>query len=91
MTARAVSFEALEKTRKQLFAELPSSLDDAERKFLRSVHRLDPDWALLDIPNAETLPAIRWKIMNLEILKNNNPGKFNEMLGALDNSLRPGK
>ena len=29
-----------------------------------------------DIPNFDKLPAIRWKIQNLEKLKNINPEKF---------------
>jgi predicted nucleotidyltransferase component of viral defense system len=87
MTTRNVSMRELEETRERLFAELPASLDDTERNFLRSVHRLDPDWNLLGIPGIEALPAIRWKIVNLEILKKKNLGKFNEMLGALEQAL----
>ena len=91
MTTRDVNIEELEETRERLFAELPSSLDDAERRFLHSVHRVDPDWGLLGIPNVEFLPAIRWKLMNLEILKAKNPTKFDEMLGALEHGLLLGE
>ena len=66
-----------------MFAELPLALDEAERKFLHSVHRLDPEWDLLGIPGIEALPAVKWKLENLEILKKRNPAKFNAMLGAL--------
>jgi predicted nucleotidyltransferase component of viral defense system len=87
MTAREVSLEELEETRKQLFAELPPALDEAERKFLRSIHRLEPEWDLLEVPGVETLPAIQWKLVNLQKLKEVNPGKFDEMLGALEERL----
>ena len=87
MTVRDVRLEELEETRKRLFAELPSSLDKNEREFLYSVHRLEPNWDLLGIPGVETLPAIRWKLINLESLKAKNPGKFEEMLSALERGL----
>jgi hypothetical protein len=87
MTAREVSLEELEETRKQLLAELPPALDEAERKFLRSIHRLEPEWDLLEVPGVETLPAIQWKLVNLQKLKDKNPDKFGEMLGALEERL----
>ncbi|BCA80748.1 nucleotidyl transferase AbiEii/AbiGii toxin family protein [Desulfuromonas sp. AOP6] len=91
MTTSDVRIEDLEETRERLFADLPSSLDDSERRFLHSVHRLEPDWDSLGIPNIESLPAIRWKLMNLEILKAKNPWKFNEMMGALEQCLTLGR
>jgi hypothetical protein len=33
--------------------------------FLISVKRGEPDWALLDLPGAKDLPAVRWKLENL--------------------------
>ena len=87
MTAREVSLKELEKTRERLFAELPPALDEAERKFLRSIHRLDPEWNLLGIPGVEFLPAVQWKLVNLQKLKEVNPGKFDEMLTALEQRL----
>ena len=35
------------------------------RRFLISVKRGEPDWALLDLPGAKDLPAVRWKLENL--------------------------
>jgi hypothetical protein len=29
------------------------------------VKRIEPDWALLALPEVEFLPAIRWKLANL--------------------------
>jgi predicted nucleotidyltransferase component of viral defense system len=87
MTVREVSLRELEETRERLFAELPPALDGAERKFLHSLHRLEPEWNLLEAPGVELLPAIQWKLVNLEKLKEGNPGKFYEMLGALEKRL----
>jgi len=87
MTVREVSLRELEETRERLLAELPSALDGAERKFLHSLHRLEPEWDLLEAPGVELLPAIQWKLVNLEKLKEGNPGKFYEMLAALEKRL----
>ena len=87
MTAQPVSLKDLEETRKVLFTELPASLDKTERAFLLALHRLEPDWKTLGIPGVESLPAIQWKIKNLENLKDKNPDKFRDMLTALERTL----
>jgi hypothetical protein len=87
MTSRNVAIHELEETRAQLFAKLPTALDDAERQLLVSLHRLEPDWALLGMPGVESLPAIKWKLKNLGILKSTSPLKFNVMLEALERRL----
>lgn len=87
MSVRGSSLGELEKTRKRLFAELPASLDDVERNFLRSIHRLEPDWAILGLPGVEALPALQWKLINLQKLKEGNPGKFAQMLSSLETQL----
>ncbi|GAB4167238.1 MAG: nucleotidyl transferase AbiEii/AbiGii toxin family protein [Geothermobacteraceae bacterium] len=87
MTLREVRVNELEATRDQLFHELPAALDDKERRFLRSVHRLEPEWEILDIPGLDYLPALQWKLLNLRALQKNNPGKFSQMLEALERQL----
>jgi len=37
--------------------------------FLLSLHDAEPDFALIGLPKAAQLPAIRWKLRNLEKLK----------------------
>jgi predicted nucleotidyltransferase component of viral defense system len=86
MTTEKVTLEQLEETRVRLFRELPSSLDLAERSFLLSIKRLKPDWDILGIPGIEKLPAIRWKLLNLEKLAKNH-NKYQKMLDALEERL----
>ena len=40
-------------------------MPEPHRRFLLSFKRGEPDWALLDVPHARTLPAVRWKMENL--------------------------
>jgi hypothetical protein len=64
-----------------------SRLDETSKLFLRSFHTLRLDWDLINSPIIRTLPAIRWKLMNLERLQTENPGKYQTMLQELDAAL----
>lgn len=60
-----ISFEDLLQTREELFTEMIGRMPDAHRRFLLSFKKGYPDWSLLDVPHAKTLPAVRWKLENL--------------------------
>lgn len=87
MTTQPVRLEALLETRDRLFRELPASLDANEREFLRTLMRARPDWSLLDIPHLEELPALRWRLQNLEQLSRSQPARFQALATALDERL----
>ncbi|SNT10675.1 Nucleotidyl transferase AbiEii toxin, Type IV TA system [Granulicella rosea] len=87
MTVRETSFEMLLATREQLVAEIRSHLDEKSKVFLRSFHTLTPDWNLIRSPTLRHLPAIRWKLMNLERLQIENPEKYQTILQQLEAAL----
>ena len=87
MTTAPVRLQALLDTRERLFRELPAALDANEREFLRSLVRARPDWSLLGIPHLEELPAIRWRLQNLEQLSRSQPERFRALADALDDRL----
>jgi hypothetical protein len=87
MTVRETSLEMLLATREQLVAEIRSRLDETSKVFLRSFHTLTPDWNLIRSPTLRHLPAIRWKLMNLERLQIENPEKYQTILQQLDAAL----
>jgi hypothetical protein len=89
MTTEPVRLAALHETRERLFRELPAALDGNEREFLRMLVRARPDWSLLDIPHLEQLPAIRWRLQNLEQLSRSQPVRFHALATALDERLGP--
>jgi hypothetical protein len=70
-----------------MFQELPSALDANDCEFLRSLVRARPDWSLLSIPHLEELPAIRWRMQNLEQLSRSQPDRFRALADALDERL----
>lgn len=54
------------------------------KSFLLDFVALKPDFPALGIPNLDRLPAIRWKLQNLERLRKSNPEKFNEQYEKLE-------
>lgn len=84
MTVSDTSLEMLLATREQLVAEISSCLDETSRLFLRSFHTFRPDWNLIGSPAIRNLPAIRWKLINLERLQAENPEKYETLLDELD-------
>ncbi len=51
-----------------------------------SFKRGQPDWTLFDYPNAADLPAIRWKLQNINKLANNQ-AKHAEQVDKLNQVL----
>jgi hypothetical protein len=87
MTTEPITLMALTAARQRLLDELPASLDTNEREFLRTLVRARPEWSLLDIPHVEELPAIRWRLQNLEQLSRSQPDRFRALADALDERL----
>jgi hypothetical protein len=87
MTAEPVELEELLKVRDRMLQELQQGLDTRERKFLISLAWNKPDWNQLNIAHLAQLPAILWKLQNLEQLAKANTKKFEEQATALENAL----
>ena len=83
MTKTPVSLEQLLETRKRLIADIQSRFDDATKHFLLGLHDGTPDFDAIDRPRAAALPAVRWKLMNLDRLKIENPQKHAEQRALL--------
>jgi hypothetical protein len=49
--------------------------------------RADPDWSLMQYPHAAELPALRWKLANLETFRKRRPADFLAQAAALDAGL----
>jgi predicted nucleotidyltransferase component of viral defense system len=83
MTTEPVELTELLSARSQLFSELPKSLTPDERQFLISLANADPQWNLLGIEHASRLPAIKWKVQNLQRLANDNNAKLRSQADEL--------
>jgi predicted nucleotidyltransferase component of viral defense system len=87
MTAEPLELQALLSTRERMISELKAGLDAAEREFLLSLARNEPNWDLLGIDHLEQLPGIRWKLENLGRLAKANPKKLKEQAHELERLL----
>jgi predicted nucleotidyltransferase component of viral defense system len=87
MTTDPVSLDTLLETRARLRAELPQRLTGEQRQFLRGLARADPDWSLLQCSHAAELPALRWKLANLETFRKRRPRDFESQAKELDTKL----
>lgn len=92
MTVTDLPLDALLDARERLIAEIGArARAPANRRFLLSFHDLDPDWAAVGLdPAISELPALRWKILNLQRLHGENVSKFTEQLRALGACLDDG-
>jgi len=88
MTATPFSYEDYEETREQLFKEVLKSLTVNDRNFLLSFKEGEPLWNLIPIDNLKHLPAVQWKLINIQNLKLTNPVKHAEMLRVLEEKLK---
>lgn len=87
MTREPVSLDTLLQTRSRLRAELPGRLSDNQRKFLIGLTRAEPDWSLLQCPHAADLPALRWKLTNLNIFRERRIDDYNRHIEILESKL----
>ena len=90
MTEVDCSLEALLEARARLRTELPRRLNAQQKQFLSSLTRAQPDWSLLQCQHAAQLPALRWKLSNLEIFRKRRPEAFAAQADALDAGLHQG-
>lgn len=88
MTREAVTKEALIATQTRLYADIQEHLLGDTADFLLSLHDAEPDFGLIGIPEAAALPAIRWKLVNLEKLRRSNPEKHAAQRSALETLFR---
>jgi hypothetical protein len=84
MTLEPIQLSALHETQKRLISELPRTLSVSHRKFLLSIVRADPDWDLMPFRHLAELPALQWKLLNLEKLRSRNRKRFDEQYRELD-------
>lgn len=72
MTDEEFSYGEYESIRRKLVATIHEHLTDQDKTFLLSVKNVTPDWSIYDFQH---FPSIKWKLQNLQKLKEKNPDK----------------
>ena len=80
MIAEEVTCEELEATRDSLVSILRAGLSAEERRFIVSVKEGRPRWELLQLEGIEQLPAVKWKLLNIEKM---DPSKHQQAVRKL--------
>ena len=84
MTYEEVSLKELYKTRDIIVDTIHKGLNENDRKFLLSLKEGTPNWDLFAFPKAAALPAVKWKLQNLNRMTEE---KKKEALGKLEKVL----
>jgi predicted nucleotidyltransferase component of viral defense system len=84
MSVIAFSYDEYEATRLQLMETIQSSLNASDKAFLLSLTGLEPDWSIYDF---QVFPSVKWKLLNLETFKTENPETYRQQLNELDKVL----
>lgn len=85
MTIEPVSLIELKDARTRFIDDLRARLDDKAMRFLLSLHDTEPDFDAIGLPQAAALPAVRWKLINLAKLKQQNPEKHAMQRAEIEN------
>lgn len=85
MTREPVSLETLVDVRRRLIQEVNGGLTNDERHFLLSIKAGTPEWSRLPIEHLDKLPALQWKLRNVEKME---PAKHQHAINALKRGLK---
>lgn len=87
MTEIDCSLQTLLDARERIRHELPRRLSVEHKRFLSGLVRAEPDWSLVQCPHAAQLPALRWKLSNLETFRKRRPQDFASQAETLEELL----
>lgn len=83
------TYEDYKVTRNTLNKIIGERLSADDKKFFLSFETGEPQWDLFPIPILKELPAIQWKLLNINKLKETNPRKYKEMIEKLQKIWKP--
>jgi predicted nucleotidyltransferase component of viral defense system len=87
MAFKPFSYVDFEETRKKLLKELHRILTDSDKQLLLSFKAGEPNWDLSNIEQLKNLPAVKWKLENINKIKRDNPKKHAVLLNRLKDVL----
>ena len=76
MTDTPFSYEEFEETRTKLISDVKNIITDADRHFLVSFEYGAPEWDNYEFAHFKDYPSVKWKLLNLQRLADQNPEKL---------------
>ncbi len=87
MSSEGFTYAQYEEVRKKLIDNIQGKLSDNQKKFLLSFEEGEPKWELFPDVKVKDLPAVKWKLQNIEKLKKSNPKKHALFISKLKKAL----
>ena len=87
MALTPFNYADYEATRERLVQEVNEGWTDNDRAFLLSFNSGKPAWSLCPYESLPLMPAVQWKLRNIQKLIKQNPDKHAEQLKALEEGL----
>jgi hypothetical protein len=84
MTDNSFGYEEYENIKKRLIKTINESLTADDKDFILAFSKGEPDWTTIDYGK---FPAIRWKLLNINRLKESNPLKYRAQIDMLERIL----
>ena len=83
MTSAPISIDDLIATREELIEVVVNQMPTSHRQFLIDIEAGDADWASVDLEEAAGLPAVRWKLANLDKVEPERRANFADKLASI--------
>lgn len=87
MSLSPFTYDDFETTRMRLVKEIHTHLTKHDRQFLLSFKTGNPDWSLFPIATLAEMPAVKWKLFNLQKFIVQNPSRHAEQFEKLKKML----
>jgi predicted nucleotidyltransferase component of viral defense system len=84
MTRERFTYKDFEETRSLLIATIHEKLTEYDKQFLLGIQRFEPDWSIYSFQN---FPAVKWRLMNLKMLMENDEKKYKDHYDILSQLL----
>ena len=82
MSENPGSVEELEFARDCMIKTLHKEMTKVDKEFLLSFKSGDPDWSFIDLEGIDRLPAVQWKLVNIQKMENDAHRQAVERLAA---------
>ena len=76
MTDKPFTYEEFEVTRSKLITDVNALMTDADRRFLVCFEYGHPEWENYEFAHFKDFPSVKWKLLNLQKLEEQNPEKL---------------
>jgi predicted nucleotidyltransferase component of viral defense system len=76
MPIEEVAYKDLIAARETLIETLKKELTDDEKTFLISIKSGEPNWSVMGIEGIENLPALQWKLLNIQKMSTKKRGEL---------------